>query len=166
MDVEVVCRRLDRFAGGRHAGHRIPEAARTDPAVRRTFTGVAAVLVAVFVVGAAAVAQAVHLSLTRRPVSPVVWWRLVVVFMIACTLFYFWWRARRGWWWAFSRLRLFSMVFPVIAVSTCLIPGLYPGWMIEEQLAVSGCLLVMSWLLSRPPLRQAYTRPGAAGNLG
>ena len=98
MDVEAVCRRLDRFAGGRHAAYRIPEAARADPAVRRSFTRVAAVLVAVLVVGAAAVAQAAHLSLTRRPVSPVVWWRLIVVFAIASTLFYFWWRARRGWW--------------------------------------------------------------------
>jgi hypothetical protein len=58
------------------------------------------------------------------------------------------------------------MVFPAIAVSTCLIPGLYPGWMIEEQLAVSGCRVVMSWLLLRPHLRQAYARPGSTGNLG
>jgi hypothetical protein len=67
MDVQaVVCRRLDRFAGGRHAAHRIPESARTDPAVRRTFTGVAAVLVAVFMVGGRSLGSACSAWCFRR----------------------------------------------------------------------------------------------------
>lgn len=87
------------------------------------------------------------------------WWRLLVIFAIAATLFYFWFRAQAGWWWAYSRLRLFSVVFPVIAVSTCLIPGLYPGWMIIEQLVFSALVLICFVLLSQPEVRSAYRKP-------
>jgi hypothetical protein len=159
VDREHLLLQLDRLAAGRSAGHRVDEAARTDPRTRTAFTRVAWLLMAEFVIGAGAVIEAVTVSRSGGRVSPVVWWRLVVIFGIASTLFYFVWRARLGFWWAYSRLRLFSIVFPVVAVSTCLIPGLYPAWMVDEQLLFSAILLLVWRLLSSPHLRAAYPRP-------
>jgi len=154
---------VDRLAAGRTAAARIDEVARTDPRTRTAFTRVTWLLLAEFVIGAAAVAEAVARTRTGERVSPVVWWRLVVIFAIATTLFYFVWRARLGLWWAYSRLRLFCVVFPVVAISTCLVPGLYPTWMVEEQLLFSAVLLVVWRVLSTPFLREAYARPPKPG---
>lgn len=153
---------LDRIAGGRSAPLRVPESERTRPEVRRAFLVVAGILVAVFCVGGGAVIEAVQLTLAGTPVSGLVWWRLLVIFAIAATLFYFWFRARAGLWWAYSRLRLFSVVFPCIALSTCLVPGLYPTWMIVEQVAFSGLVLLTFAVLSLPVVRSAYRKPAPA----
>lgn len=136
---------------------------RADPAIRRTFRRVGALLVVVFVLGSGAVGEAILQTIEGAPVSRIVWWRLTVIFLIAGTLFYFLWRARLGYWWAYSRLLLFSVVFPVIAVTTCLIPGLYPAWMVAEQIAFSAVLLVIFRLLSGPALRRGYARPHPRG---
>lgn len=158
-DIERVAGRLDRIGGGRHAAYRVGDDVRTDPRVRRTFRRVAYLLVLVFVLGSGAVGEAILQTVEGAPVSGIVWWRLMVIFLIAGTLFYFLWRAALGYWWAYSRLRLFSVVFPVIAVTTCLIPGLYPTWMIVEQIAFSAVLLVVFRLLSGRHLRAGYARP-------
>jgi hypothetical protein len=160
VDQERLLLWVDRIAAGRSAAHRIDDADRIDPRTRIAFTRVTWLLLAEFVIGGGAVAEAITLSRTGGDVSLVVWWRLVVIFGIATTLFYFVWRARLGFWWAYSRLRLFSLVFPIIAIATCLIPGLYPGWMVAEQLLFSAVLLLVRRVLSTPHLRAAYTRPG------
>lgn len=159
MDRERLLRSLDRLAAGRHATHRVDDIHLADPRTRTSFTRVTWLLLAEFVIGAGAVAEAFTQTEEGHHVSGVVWWRLLVIFGIASTLFYFVWRARLGFWWAYSRLRLFSLVFPVIAISTCLIPGLYPSWMIVEQVVFSAVLLLVRWELSTPHLRMAYVRP-------
>ncbi len=159
MDIERIARVLDRIGGGRQASLRVAPPAREQRSVRRAFGRVAWLLVLLVLIGAGAVGEAVDLVLAGDRISGFVWWRLVVVFLIATTLFYFLWRARLGWWWAYSRLRLFSIVFPVIAVSTCLIPGLYPAWMVVEQVAFSAVLLLVFWTLTRPSVRTAFRRP-------
>ncbi len=159
MEIERVARVLDRIGGGRHAAYRVEESVRADDRTRRSFSVVARLLVLVFALGAAAVIEAILQTRSGASVSGVVWWRLLVIFAIASTLFYFLWRAKLGYWWAYSRLWLFSVVFPVIAVSTCLIPGLYPGWMIAEQLAFSAVLVVVWRVLSAPHLRAGYAHP-------
>jgi hypothetical protein len=150
---------MDRLAAGRTATYRVDDVFRTDPRTRIAFTRVTWLLLALFVIGAGAVVEAITLSRTGDDVPLVVWWRLVVIFGIATTLFYFVWRARLGYWWAYSRLRLFSLVFPVVAIATCLIPGLYPTWMVAEQLLFSAVLLLVRRVLSTPYLRAAYVRP-------
>jgi hypothetical protein len=159
VDVERIARILDRIGGGRHAAYRVGESVWADARTRHSFTLVARLLVLVFALGAAAVVEAILQTRAGAGVSGVVWWRLVVIFAIASTLFYFLWRAKLGYWWAYSRLWLFSIVFPCIAVSTCLIPGLYPGWMIAEQLAFSAVLVVVWRVLSAPHLRAGYAHP-------
>jgi hypothetical protein len=163
VDREQLLLWLDRVAAGRYAPIRIDESHRTDPAVRRTFALVAWLLLTEFVIGAGAVGVAIVLTEEGDTVSPIVWWRLVVIFAIATTLFYFVWRARLGYWWAYSRLRLFSIVFPVVAVTTCLIPGLYPAWMIAEQLLFSAVLVVVNRVLSTARLRTAFPKPPRPG---
>ena len=159
MNPERVVLLLDRIAAGRQATHRIDEAARTDPRTTTAFTRVSWLLLAEFVIGGGAVVEAIILSRSGDHVSPVVWWRLVVIFGIATTLFYFVWRARLGFWWAYSRLRLFSLVFPIVAIGTCLVPGLYPPWMVIEQVLFSAVLLLVLRVLSTPHLRAVYVRP-------
>jgi hypothetical protein len=159
VDRERLLLWVDRLAAGRQAAHRVEEAVRVDPRTTTAFTRVAWLLSAEFVIGAGAIVEAAVRARAGDPVSPVVWWRLLVIFGIAGTLFYFLWRARLGFWWAYSRLRLFSVVFPVVAVATCLIPGLYPTWMVIEQLVFSAVLLLVRVVLSTPHLRAAYARP-------
>ena len=150
---------VDRIAAGRWATHRVGETVRADPRTSAAFTRTAWLLVAAFVIGAGAVVEAIARARAGDHVSPLVWWRLVVILGIACTLFYFVWRASLGFWWAYSRLRLFSLVFPVIAVGSSFVPGLYPEWMVVEQVLFSAVLLLVRWVLSAPHLRLAYARP-------
>ena len=154
--VEPVLQLLDRVGGGRLGRVVVGEDARTAPATRRTFAVVTALLGVVLVLGVAAELWSVDLDLTGHPVSGVVRYRLFVIVAITLTLFYFVWRARRGYLWAYSRLRLFSIVFPV---ATSAIPGLYPRWMIIEQVAVSAVLLLVARQLYSPHMRAAYARP-------
>jgi hypothetical protein len=88
--------------------------------------------------------------------------RLVVVLAMTMTLFYFAWRAQRGFYWAYSRLRLFSKIFPIVALVTAAIPGLYPLWMITEQICFSLILLGIADYLSTDHMRAAYPKPARA----
>jgi hypothetical protein len=159
VDPERLLVWVDRLAAGRQATLRVDEVGRTDPRTDAAFTRVAWLLLAEFVVGGGALVEAVTLTRRGDVVPGRVWWRLLVIFGIATTLFYFVWRARLGYWWAYSRLRLFSLVFPLVAISTCLIPGLYPPWMIAEQVLFSAVLLVVRRVLSSAHLRSVYVRP-------
>jgi hypothetical protein len=156
MKAESVMLRIDRVAGGRKAALRIPDEVRTEPATRRALLVVSGCLVGELVIAAAAVAFAVAITDTGGSVPGIVWYRLVVILGLTSTLFYFVWRAWLGWVWAYTRLRLFSIVFPVIALGTSAIPGLYPPWMIVEQVLFSLVLVAVAVVLWRPQVRAAY----------
>ncbi len=158
---EPVLRRVDRVAGGRRATLRIPEESRRAPTTRRALLLVAWGLVAELVIAAAAVGFAVAIADTGGRVPGIVWYRLVVILALTATLLYFLWRAGLGWVWAFSRLRLFTIVFPVVAIGTCLVPGLYPPWMVAEQVLFSAVLVAVSLVLHRPVVRSAYAASAA-----
>jgi hypothetical protein len=165
VDRERLLLLVDRLAAGRWATQRVGEAVRDDPRTSAAFTRTAWLLLAAFAIGAGAVVEAVARARAGEQVSPLVWWRLVVILAIASTLFYFVWRAWLGFWWAYSRLRLFSLVFPLIAVGSSLVPGLYPEWMVIEQVLFSAVLLLVRWVLSTPHLRVAYARPQRAASV-
>ena len=167
MDVEGLLLRLDRVAGGRWAAYRVEEVGRSREPVRRGFRQAAILLAVVLGLAVSAVAEAGLLHEQGNDLATVVWGRLVVILGLSLSLFYFLWRASRGWWWAYSRLRLFSLVFPVVAVATCAIPGLYPEWMVVEQLAVAAVLLLLAMVLSSPAVATVYARPpGRPGSPG
>lgn len=158
MNVESLLLDIDRIAGGRHADHTISEEMRTDPRTRRVFVAVTWLLVLEFLIGAAALVVPVMLQM-RQEVPWIVWMRLVVVLAMTTTLFYFAWRAQRGFYWAYSRLRLFSKIFPIVALVTAAIPGLYPLWMVTEQIFFALILLGIAEYLSTDHMREAYAKP-------
>ena len=159
MNVESVLLEIDRLAGGRHGDHTISEEMRTDPKTRRVFVTITWLLAVGLLLGLSAVVVAVVLLLRGDEVAWVVWMRLVVVLGMTMTLFYFAWRAQRGFYWAYSRLRLFSKIFPIVALVTAAIPGLYPLWMITEQICFSLILLGIADYLSTDHMREAYAKP-------
>jgi cation transport ATPase len=153
MNVESLLLEIDHLAGGRHGDHTISEEMRTDPRTRRVF-----VVVVELVIGTSALVVPVLLGM-RQEVPWIVWMRLVVVLGMTMTLFYFAWRAQRGYWWAYSRLRLFSKIFPIVALTTAAIPGLYPVWMVTEQIFFALILLGIAEYLSTDHMRAAYAKP-------
>lgn len=159
MDVEAVARVLDRIGGGRQAALRVPAERVEDPAIRRILSDVVTGITAAFSLDVAAVLLAVMRAEMGVQLSWIVWMRLVMIALLTASLYYFAWRARHGWWWAYSRLRTFSIIFPVVAVGTSLVPGLYPTWMIIEQVVLAGILVVVARLLHSPQLRAAYVKP-------
>ena len=161
MNVENVLLQIDRIAGGRHGDHTISEEMRTDPRTRRVFVAITWLLAIELLLGAGALAVPVLLRM-RDEVALVVWMRLVVVLAMTITLFYFAWRAQRGYYWAYSRLRLFSKIFPIVALVSAAIPGLFPLWMVSEQIVFALILLGIAEYLSTEHMREAYAKPPKA----
>lgn len=159
VPLENLLLKLDRIAGGRQAGVAIAELSRTHPKTRRAFAWVNWLLVAELLIGVAAVVIALVLTLGGEPQPFAVWMRAVVVLGMTATLFYFAWRAARGWRWAYSRLRLFSQIFPVITLVLAAIPGLYPAWMITEQIVFSLIMIGIADFLTSDHMREAYRAP-------
>ncbi|KQT74392.1 hypothetical protein [Microbacterium sp. Leaf436] len=157
MQFEPALRRLDRIAGGRHADHRV--AVSADPRVVRSFRSVTVLLAIGFVLGIATVVVALVMTLNGADVGFAVWMRCLVVLAITTTLFYFLWRARAGWYWAFRRLQLFSRIFPIVALVLAAIPGLYPFWVVTEQILFAVLLIGVSDYLQSDVMRAAYPKP-------
>jgi len=157
MQLEPALRRLDRIAGGRQADHRVD--VPRGQKVRRAFRAIALLLVAGFVLGVATVVIALVMTMNGDDVGFAVWMRCLVVLAITTTLFYFLWRARAGWYWAFRRLQLFSRIFPVVALVLAAIPGLYPFWVVTEQILFAVLLIGVSDYLQSDAVRAAYPKP-------
>lgn len=157
--IEPALRFLDRIAGGRHADYTIPESSRDDPRTRRAFVVITWLLVAEVLLGIAAVVVAIVLQSMGTDVPWPVWFRSAVVLGMTATLFYFAWRAQKGYYWAYSRLRLFSKIFPVVTLVIAAIPGLYPLWMVSEQIVFSLILIGVSDYLYSDHMRAAFPKP-------
>ena len=158
--------RLDRIAAGRQAGHVIAEDKRDHPFTARAFRWIRWILVAETAVGATAVAIALTLASDGIAVAPAVWFRSFVVLAMTVTLYYFAWRASAGYWWAYSRLRLFSQIFPIVTLVIAAIPGLYPLWMVIEQIVFSLLLIGVADILRSDHMRDAFPKPGRVARGG
>lgn len=159
MSFEPLLLRLDRIAGGRQAGVEISDANRTHPRTRRAFTWIMWLLVVELLIGVGAVIVALVLAAEGEPVPLAVWMRTVVVLAMTATLFYFAWRAARGWRWAYLRLRLFAQIFPVITLVMAAIPGLYPLWMVTEQIVFSLIMIGIADFLTSDHMRAMFRDP-------
>lgn len=162
MSLESLLLRLDRLAGGRGAGITISEEARTHPKTMRAFTWIMWLLVAELLLGIGAVVVALLFAVNGEAVPFAVWMRTVVVLAMTVTLFYFAWRAKLGWRWGYQRLRLFAQIFPVITLVMAAIPGLYPAWMVTEQIIFSLIMIGIADFLTSDHMREAYRKPAAA----
>ena len=165
MTIGAVFERVDRLAGGRQAGYTVPVS--TDRRVRRAFVVIVWLLVAGFLLGVASVVVAAVLTLQGQDVGIPVWGRCLVVLGITATLFYFAWRARLGRYWAYRRMQLFSRIFPIVALVLAAIPGLYPVWIVTEQIVFAMLLIGVSDYLQTDYMRAAFPKPekdsGASG---
>lgn len=159
MNLEPLFLRLDRIAGGRAVDYTISEEMRVHPQTRRSFVAIAWLLVAEVVLGVTAVLVAAALALGGTTIPFAVWMRCFVVLAMTVTLFYFAWRAQKGYYWAYSRLRLFSKIFPVVTLVIAAIPGLYPLWMVTEQIAFSLIMIGVADYLSTDHMREAFPKP-------
>lgn len=157
--MEHLLQRLDRLAGGRHAGYIVPAEGRDHPRTRRAFVVIFWLLLAELLIGAAAVAVAVVLTLDGVVLPFAVWMRALIVLAMTATLFYFAWRAQKGYYWAYSRLRLFSKIFPVVTLVLAAIPGLYPLWMVTEQILFSLLLIGVADYLDSDHMRSVFPKP-------
>ncbi|WP_245631614.1 hypothetical protein [Curtobacterium ammoniigenes] len=151
--------RIDMLAGGRHWRYRIEEEMRQHPSTARIFRWVRVFLAIETLVGIAALVVAIVLARSGVAVPLAVWLRATVVLLITLSLYVFAWRAQLGYWWAFSRLQLFSVIFPAVTLVLASIPGLYPMWMIAEQIIFAGLMLVIAGFLHTKHMRAAYPKP-------
>ncbi|AMM20594.1 hypothetical protein AX769_11150 [Frondihabitans sp. PAMC 28766] len=151
--------RIDRLAGGRQRAYIVREDMRRHPMTVRAFKTLRWLLLLETLVGVTAIVIAVSLTAHGVTVGWAVWFRATVVLMITLSIYVFAWRAQLGYYWAYSRMKLFSRIFPVVTVVIALIPGLYPEWMVVEQLIFSGLMVVIAVLLSTAHLRAVFPRP-------
>jgi hypothetical protein len=151
--------RLDRIAAGSQAEHVIHEDMREHPRTVRAFMGIRWLLLGETVVGLTAIFIAAVLWSRGEHVPWAVWFRSTVVLFITASLYVFAWRAQLGYWWAYSRLRLFSRIFPIVTLIVATIPGLYPGWMVVEQIVFSLLMIGIGDLLTTDHMRVAFPRP-------
>ena len=154
--LEPLFLRLDRVAGGRIAGRRVDLA--QHPKTHRGFVGILWILGAEIVVGLVAIVIAIVLTVHGMPQHGAVWFRSIAVLAITATLLYFAWRASLGWYWGYSRLRLFSRIFPIVTLVIAAIPGLYPLWMTIEQIVFSLLLIGVGDILTGDAMREAFPR--------
>jgi hypothetical protein len=159
MNLERMFLAVDRVAGGKSVEYTITTEMREHPRTRRAFVAIAWLLAAELVLGGAAVIVAVAIALSGTAVPFAVWMRTFVVLAMTVTLLYFAWRASRGYYWAYSRLRLFSKIFPVITLVLAAIPGLYPLWMVTEQILFSLIMIGVADYLSSDHMRDAFPKP-------
>jgi hypothetical protein len=153
---------LDRLAAGRRAGKRAHADALADPRVGRTFRWALVMLVALLIISAVTVATALWLKRQGEDVGIVGWMRGIVALLITCTLFYFWLRARSGAVWAWSRLTLFSKIFPLVTLAIAAVPNLLPVAIVTEMIVFSMVLLAMAWTLDSRVMRAAFVPRDAA----
>lgn len=150
--------RVDRFAAGRQRDVRIPAERLADPVLHRSWLIVRVLLGVAIMLGVSAIGIAFWLTAQGMHEPFMVWFRSVVVLGLTGGLGYFSFRAEQGWYWAYSRMRLFSFVFPAVTLTIAAVPGLYPAWMTVEQVAFAALMLGVGALLSTRRMRAAYRR--------
>ncbi|WP_345437669.1 hypothetical protein [Microbacterium gilvum] len=158
MSLDEVLLRVDRLAAGRQRDVRIPADRLDSPALHRDWLVVRVLLGVAIMLGVSAVGIAFWLTLQGVPEPVLVWFRSVVVLGLTGGLGYFSFRAEQGWLWAYSRMRLFSFVFPAVTLVIAAVPGLYPFWMTVEQVAFAAIMLTVGAILSTRRMRTAYRR--------
>jgi len=129
------------------------------PQAQQAF-GRAKILVAAHGALSAAVLAAVAVrALTGHPVTSFLWGRSAGVLASAAVTYWLTVLAARGARWAFLRVRVISVLMPLVIVGVDLIPGLCPAWFALVQatcaLAVGAAAFVVNGPLLRAAFRQA-----------
>ncbi|WCE40203.1 hypothetical protein PGC08_00425 [Brevibacterium sp. BDJS002] len=159
MSKENLFAKIDRIAGGSKAGLIVPAEGLAHPKTKRAFAWITGLLAFELVLGVGAVVVAVIIAGNGESVPFAVWMRTVVVLAMTATLFYFFWRSTKGYYWGYQRLRLFAQIFPVITLVMAAIPGLYPIWMITEQIVFSLIMIGVGDFLTGDHMREVFRKP-------
>src|SRR5699024_3382357 len=159
MAMEKLFSRIDRLAGGGKAGILVPSAGLELPKTKRAFAWITWLLVFELVLGLGAVVYAIVIARAGEPVPFAVWMRTVVVLGMTATLLYFFWRATKVFYWRSQRVRLFAQGFPVITLVMGAIAGLYPVWLITEQIAFSLVMIAVGCFLTGADMLGVYLKP-------
>jgi hypothetical protein len=159
MSMENLFSKIDRIAGGSKAGIVVPAEGLSHPKTKQAFAWITWLLVFELVLGFGAVVYAIIIAEAGEPVPFAVWMRTIVVLGMTATLFYFFWRATKALYWGYQRLRLFTQIFPVITLVMAAIPGLYPVWMITEQIVFSLVMIGVGDFLTGDHLREVFKKP-------
>ncbi|MDN6527596.1 MAG: hypothetical protein L0K67_00700 [Brevibacterium sp.] len=157
--MENLFAKIDRLAGGSKAGLIVDAEGLSHPKTKRAFAWITWLLIVELVLGFGAVAFAVIIAQKGESVPFAVWMRTVVVLVMTATLFYFFWRSTKGYYWGYQRLRLFAQIFPVITLVMAAIPGLYPAWMITEQILFSLIMIGVGDFLTSDHMREVFRKP-------
>jgi len=158
VSLNEVLLRIDRLAAGRQRDIRVPAVRLADPTLHRDWLVVRVLLGVAIMLGVSALGIAFWLTMQGMPEPFMVWMRSAVVLGLTGGLGYFSFRAEQGWYWAYSRMRLFSFIFPCVTLAIAAIPGIYPLWMTVEQLGFAALMLGVGVLLTTPRMRAAYRR--------
>ena len=152
-------RRVDRLAAGRRQRDlRAPSDLVSDPKVQNGFRAIRWILTAEILVGVAALVIALVNLVNGTPDNLAVWMRGLVVLGLTLGLGYFALRAGQSWFWAYSRLRLFSRIFPTVTLVIAAIPGLYPFWMVIEQIVFSLLMIGIGDIATSDAMRTAFAK--------
>ncbi len=157
--IPALLRQVDRIAAGRRQRDlRAPADLIADRKVQQGFRAIRWILAAEILVGASAVGIALVNLLNGTPDNLAVWMRGLVVLGLTLGLGYFALRARQGWYWSYMRLRLFSRIFPTVTLVIAAIPGLYPLWMITEQIIFSVLMIGIGDIATSEAMRTAFAK--------
>mgnify|MGYP005983995067 CR=1 FL=1 len=154
----AVLRRVDRLAAGRRRRDLRAPAELMTHKVTQGFRAIRWILTAEIVVGLVALAVAGTNLAQGHPDNLAVWMRGVVVLGLTLGLGYFALRAGEGWFWGYQRLRLFSRIFPVVTLVIAAIPGLYPFWMVLEQIVFSLLMIGIGDIATSDAMRTAFAK--------
>ncbi|MFC4223176.1 hypothetical protein [Lysinibacter cavernae] len=157
MDLDALL--SSRLIGGRHAAYIVDKDLLHHPRTRRAWRAILILIAAESVVGVAALVYAFLNRDNPELVTPMVWFRGIVVLAMTLTLLAFAAVGMRGYYWAYSRLRLFSQIFPIVTLIIAAIPSLYPLWMVIEQIVFSVLMIGISDYLRSDHMRDVFPRP-------
>jgi len=154
----ALLRRVGRLAAGRRQRDlRAPAQIMTHKVVQG-FRAIRWILTAEIIVGLVALGISFVNLAQGHPDNLAVWMRGVVVLGLTLGLGYFALRAGEGWFWGYQRLRLFSRIFPVVKLVIAAIPGLYPFWMVLEQIVFSLLMIGIGDIATSDAMRTAFAK--------
>ncbi|UZJ32767.1 hypothetical protein [Streptomyces endophytica] len=128
------------------------------PRTQRVF-GTAKNLVAAYgALSAAVLITVAVLALTGHAVTSFMWGRSGGVLASAAVIYWMTVLAARGTRWAYLRVRILSVLMPIVIVGIDMIPGICPLWFALIQAASAVPLAAAAFLSNGPQLRAAFPK--------
>ncbi|GAB7029221.1 hypothetical protein AB0G35_12585 [Streptomyces sp. NPDC021749] len=128
------------------------------PRTRRTFRTARNLVAAYGALSAAVLLTVAVLALTGHPVTSFMWGRSGGVLASAAVIYWMTVLAARGTRWAYLRVRILSVLMPVVIVGVDMIPGICPLWFALAQAASALPLAAAAFLSNGSRLRAGFPK--------